>query len=70
MLYRHGVEKGSLRKQLGSNELHTIFEAKVLILSLAVELISKESQVWSTIIGADSQSALLAAKQTRAAPGQ
>jgi len=50
VLYRHGVEQGLLRKQLGSEEWHTIFKAEVLGLSIAVKLISKESQVRSTII--------------------
>ena len=36
VLYVHRVEQGSLRKQLGSKEWHTIFETKVLGPSLAV----------------------------------
>ena len=70
VLYRHGVEQGLLRNQLGSEDRHTVFEPEVLGLSLVAELISKERLVRSAVIGADSQAMLLAAKHTRAAPGQ
>ena len=45
VVYRHRVEQGALRKQLGSEEQHTVFEAELLSLSLAAELISKERSV-------------------------
>ena len=70
VLYRHRVEQGSLRKQLGSEDLNTIFEAEVLSLSLAAKLISKERLIQSVVIRVDSQAMLLVAKHTRAAPGQ
>ena len=42
----------------------------MLGLSLAAKLISKERLVQSVVIGVDIQAMLLAAKHTRAAPGQ
>ena len=70
VLYRHGVEQRSLRKQLGSKEQHTVFKVGVLSLLLAVELIGRECQVQTVIIRVDSQAAFLVARQTRAVPGQ
>jgi len=39
VLYKDGTEQGVLGKHLGSEEQHTIFEAKVLGLSLVAKLI-------------------------------
>jgi len=47
MLYRGGVEKHVLRKFMGSKETHTVFEAELLGLSLAVEMLKGETLVVS-----------------------
>ena len=43
-----------------------VFEAKLLSMSLAVELIKTERYVWSETIGADSQAEILATRITGA----
>src|SRR5882724_2945121 len=70
VLYKSSVEKCSLRKHMGSEKLHTVFEAEVLGLLLATKLILKETHVQSAIIGANSQAILLAVRRTGGASGQ
>jgi len=55
VLYRGRAEKCLLRKFLGSEERHTVFKAELLTLSLAVEMMKDERQVWSITISIDSQ---------------
>ena len=45
VLYRGSAEKKALRKHMGSKEHHTVFEAELLGISLATELIKSESHV-------------------------
>jgi len=70
VLYRGGTEKWSLWKHMGSEDRHTIFEAELLGLSLAVEILKDERQGWSLTIGVDSQATLHATGHRRAIPGQ
>src|SRR5882724_11089565 len=70
VLYKSSVKKCSLRKHMGSEKLHMVFEAEVLGLLLATKLILKETHILSAIIGADSQAALLAVRRTGGASGQ
>ena len=70
VLFRDGVECSMLRVCLGSEEHHTVFEAELLGLSLAVELVKSESHVQTVTIGADSQAAILATRHDRGTPGQ
>ena len=70
VLYRNGVERRVLRKHLGTDERHTVFEAEVLGMSLAVELIKMESSMRSVSIGIDSQAAILATRHIRGTLGQ
>jgi len=55
---------------MGSEDRHTIFEAELLGLSLAVEMLKDKSQVQSIMIGVDSQATLHATGHGRAIPGQ
>src|SRR5882724_3920263 len=55
---------------MGSEERHMVFEAELLGLSLAVEMVKGERQVWSLTIGVDSQAAMCAIGHRRAIPGQ
>ena len=59
-----------LRVCLGSEEHHTVFEAELLGLSLAVKLVKSENHVRTVTIGADSQAAILATRHDRGTPGQ
>ena len=70
VLYRGGAEKQSLRKFLGSEDRHTMFEAEFLGLLLAVEILKDKSQVQSLTIDVDSQAVLQAKGHRRAIPGQ
>ena len=69
VLYRGSAEKQSLMKFMGHKERHTVFEAELLGLSLAAEMLKDESHVWSLMIGVDSQAVLWATKHGRAIPG-
>jgi len=55
---------------MGSEERHMVFEAELLSLLLAVEMVKGERQVWSLTIGADSQAAMRTIGHRRAIPGQ
>src|SRR5882724_2355200 len=55
---------------MGSEERHTVFEAELLSLSLAAEMVKGKRLVWSLTIGADSQAAMRAIGHRRAIPGQ
>src|SRR5882724_2122582 len=70
VLYRGGAEKHMLRKFMGSKETHTVFEAELFWLSLAVEMVKGETLVQSLTIGVDSQAAMRATRHRRATPGQ
>ena len=70
VLYRAGAEKCLLRKFLGSKETHTVFEAELLGLSLAAEMLKGEMQVQSLTISVDSQAMMQATRHRRAIPGQ
>jgi len=59
------MEKGALRKHLGSEEWHMVFEAKLLGLSLAAKLIKAEAHIWSAVIGANREAEILATRHTR-----
>ena len=70
VLFRDGVEQKVLTKHMGSEYHHTVFEAELLGLSLAVELIKAESCVQTATIRANSQAAILTIKHSRGIPGQ
>ena len=70
VLYRGGVEKKPLRKHMGSKEHHTVFEAEILGISLATEMIKAERHVQTATIGAESQAAIHAIMHGRGTPGQ
>src|SRR5882724_9590842 len=55
---------------MGSEERHMVFEAELLGLSLAVEMVKGERQVRSLTIGVNSQAAMHAIGHRRAIPGQ
>src|SRR5882724_561888 len=70
VLYRGGSEKHMLRKFLGSEEIHTMFKAELLGLSLAAEMLKGETLVWSLTIGVNSHAMMWATRHRRAIPGQ
>ena len=70
ILFRDGDEVWLLRKCLGSEGQHTVFEGKVMGMILAVELIRAEGYMHSVAIGVDSQAALQATTGTRGTSGQ
>jgi len=70
VLFRDRVEHSSLRKHLGSQEHHTVFETELRGLSLAAELIKAEGHIHMAMIGVDSQAVVLATTHGRGAPGQ
>ena len=70
VLFRQGTEAGILRKNMGAECWHTVYEAEVVGLTLAAELLKRERFVEATTIGADSQAAIRAMSNTRGKPGQ
>jgi len=68
VLFRDGVEHSSLRKHLRSQEHHTVFEAELLGMLLAAELIKAAGHICTAMIGVDSQAAVLATTHGRGAP--
>ena len=70
VLYKGGKEKKSVRKFMGSEDRHTVFEAELLCLSLAAELIKDERQIQTLTLGVDSQAVLRTIRNRRAIPGQ
>jgi len=60
VLFRGGVEKRSVRMRLGKEGEHTVFEAELMGLTLAAELLCSELVVDTAMLGADSQAALRA----------
>ena len=65
VLFRNGEEKCTLRKYLGKEGEHTVFEAEVMGLALAAELVRAETHMDAAEIGTDSQAALRATRNTR-----
>ena len=70
VLYRGGAEKRMLRKFMGSEATHTVFEAELLGLSSAMEMLRDERQVQSLTISVDSQAMMWETRHRRAIPGQ
>jgi len=70
VLYRGRAEKRMLRKFMGSEETHTVFEAEVLGLSLAMEMLKGETLVQSLTIGVNSQAVMWATWHRSTTPGQ
>ena len=69
VLYKNGEVKSILRKQLGSADRHTVFEAEVVCLSLAAELVIAESNVPMAVIRSDSQVAIRETRSMEGMPG-
>ena len=55
MMFRQGEEVCTLRKHIGDECHHTVYEAEVIGLTLAAKLIAREHFAENTIIGADNQ---------------
>src|SRR5882724_7079960 len=55
VLYRNGEERRSLKVHLGKESEHTIFEAELVDLVLAAELVRMEQHVFTVVLGVDSQ---------------
>ena len=70
VLFRNGKEREVLRKHLGKEGNHTVFEAKVMGMALAAKLIRAEDYIDEAEIGANSQAALRATTKMRGGPGQ
>src|SRR5882672_5684684 len=70
VLYQEGEEIRSVRKHLGTEEEHTVFEVEVIGLILAAELVCIERGAGSIILDADNKAALKATRRTKGALGQ
>src|SRR5882724_8698497 len=70
VLYRGGVEKKPWRKHMGSKEHHMVFEAEILGISLATEMIKAERHIQTATIRAESQAEIHAIMHSRGTPGQ
>src|SRR5882724_561149 len=58
VMFKQGVERQVLRKHVGDESQHTIYEAEVIRLTLAAELIEREGFIKAAIIRADNQAAI------------
>ena len=58
IMFKQGVEQQVLRKQIGDEFQHTVYEAEVIRLTLAAELIEREGSIKAAIIGADNQAVI------------
>ena len=58
MMFKHGEEVCTLRKHIGDEYHHTVYEAEVIGLTLAAKLIAREPSVETTMIGANNQAAI------------
>jgi ribonuclease HI len=70
VLYKEGQEIKVLRKYLGPETHHTVFEAELVGMCLGTELIQAERGVTMATIGVDSQAALRTTGSTTGASGQ
>ena len=69
VLFRGREEFRSIRKLLGSDDEHTMFEAEMVGLTLEAELVCTERVIGLAMLGADSQEALRATMGTKGALG-
>jgi len=58
VLYRGSIEKKAMRKFMGSEDRHMVFEAELLRMSMAAELIKNKRQIRTLTLGVDSQAML------------
>ena len=58
VMFKQGVERQVLRKHVGAESQHTVYEAEVIGLTLAAELIEREGFIEASIIGADNQAVI------------
>jgi len=57
-MFKKGEEQRVLRKHIGDECQHTVYEAEVIGLTLAAELIRQERFVEAAVIGADNQATI------------
>ena len=60
VIFKNGEELHVLRKHIGDECQHKVYEAEVIGLTLAAELIARENFVEDAIIGSDNQAAICA----------
>jgi len=70
VLFRDSQEKRVARKHLGPDCEHTVFEAEVVGLTLAAELICAKWNIESVMLGEDSQAAIRAMRGAMGASGR
>jgi len=58
IMFKQGVETHTLRKLVGDECHHTVYEVEVVRLTLAAQLIASENLIEHVIIGADNQVAI------------
>ena len=58
VMFKKGEEQCILRKHIGDEFQHTVYEAEVIGLTLAAELIRQERFIEAAVIGADNQAAI------------
>jgi len=69
-MFKQGEEIFALRKHVGDECHHTVYKAEVIGLTLAAELIARESFIKDAMIGADNQVAIRVLENTRGSLGQ
>ena len=58
VMFRQGEELHAIRKHIGDECHHTVYEVEVIGLTLSAELIARENFVEDAIISADNQVAI------------
>jgi len=70
VMFKQGEELQVLRKHVGDECQHIVYEAEVIGLTLAAKLVAGENFVEDAIIGADNQVTFHALESTKGSPGQ
>src|SRR5882724_1186543 len=70
VMFKNGEEQLILRKHIGDECQHMVYEVEVIGLTLAAELVARENFVEDAIIRADNQAAIHVLEQTKGTPGQ
>jgi len=69
VMFKQGEEQLILRKHIGDEFQHTLYEAEVIGLTLVAKLIKRERIVKATIIRVDNQAEIQALENMKGAPG-
>jgi ribonuclease HI len=68
VLYRNGQEKRTLRKYLGMEDQHTVYEAELVGMCMGAKLVCEEVRATMVMLGVNSQATIQATHNTKGNP--